>query len=202
MHFPPAGFSSSTCFEACYLPVITLNSQLRLTRPAGFSAVTARRVMRPVFSRPSKRAQKCISTPICLPCSIGTATSDRRHADSHPQVVEQPLLKLAIPCDSITKLNARKSVSQHRHRFDCRDISELVSIDNDNADAHSLQAVVSVRIVNACVFEFVSYPVVFVIYFCCRNIRVANRIGDSRCHVGQIRVENNLVVELDPARKR
>ena len=79
--------------------------------------------------------------------------------------------------------------------FECNKVFHLVAIDNQDVDAHCLEAIISIAIVDASVLKLMPNSVVFVVDTGCRAILVADGAGDARGHVDRKGVEVDSIVE-------
>ena len=95
--------------------------------------------------------------------TLGKSLLDRREADSGPQGVEPGGLTLAIALDAISESNPRKSMHRLGEGFECNKVFHLVAIDNQDVDAHGLEAIISIAIVDASVLKLMPNSVVFVV---------------------------------------
>ena len=73
---------------------------------------------------------------------------DRREAGSGPQSVEPSGLTFAITLDAIAEPNPSKSMHRLGEGFECNKVFHLVAIDNQDVDAHGLEAIISIAIVD------------------------------------------------------
>ena len=95
---------------------------------------------------------------------------DRRKADSGSQGVEPGGLTLAIALDAVAESDPRDSMHRLGEGFECNKVFHLVSIDNQDVDAHGFEAIISIAIVDASVLKLMSNSVVFVVDTGCRAI--------------------------------
>ena len=74
---------------------------------------------------------------------------DRREAGSGPQSVEPSGLSLAIALDTVPESDSCESMHRLGEGFECNKVFHLVAIDNQDVDAHGLEAIISIAIVDA-----------------------------------------------------
>ena len=91
---------------------------------------------------------------------------DRREADSGPKGVEPCGLTFAITLDAIAEPNPSESMHHLCEGFERNKVFHLVAIDNQDVDAHCLESIISIAIVDASVLKFMPNSVVFVVDSC------------------------------------
>lgn len=79
-------------------------------------------------------------------------------------------MTFAITLDAIAESDARKSMHRLGEGFECNKVFHLVAIDNQDVDAHCLEAIISIAIVDARVLKLMPNSVVFVVDTGCRAI--------------------------------
>ena len=120
---------------------------------------------------------------------------DRRKADSSPQSVEPSGLTLAIALDTVSESDSRESMHRLGEGFECNKVFHLVAIDNQDVDAHCLEAIISIAIVDASVLKLMPNSVVFAVDSGCGAIQVADGVRDAGGHVDRKGVEVDSIVE-------
>lgn len=72
-------------------------------------------------------------------------------------------MTFAITLDAIAESDARKSMHRLSEGIECNKVFHLVTIDNQYVDAHCLETIISIAIVDASVLKLMSNSVVFVV---------------------------------------